>query len=63
MPTRQSGNIGSLEEVDGDGDLDLVAQFPTANLELTKADEVATLEAFATDGAAETARAFGVTIH
>ena len=63
IPTRHSRNIGSLEEVDGDGDLDLVAQFPTANLELTKADEVATLEGFALDGARETAREFGVTIH
>lgn len=40
----KSGNIGSFKDVDGDSDLDLVVQFPTADLNLSEADTSATLE-------------------
>ncbi len=46
----KSGNIGSFDDIDGDGDLDLVVQFPTADLELTEADTVAVLDGTALDG-------------
>lgn len=39
-----SGNIGSFQDVDGDGDLDLLVQFPTAGLQLTEADTESVLE-------------------
>lgn len=45
-----SGNIGSFEDVDRDGDLDLVVQFPTADLQLTQADTEAILEGATLDG-------------
>ena len=50
--TGKSGNIGSFDDIDGDGDLDLVVQFPTADLELTEADTVAVLDGTALDGTA-----------
>jgi hypothetical protein len=40
----KSGNIGSFEDVDADGDLDLVLQFPTADLQLTVEDTQAILD-------------------
>ncbi len=40
----KSGNIGSFEDMDGDGDLDLVMQFPTADLQLTELDSEVILE-------------------
>jgi hypothetical protein len=46
----KSGNIGSLEDVDGDGDLDLVAQFPAVDLALTESDTKALLEGQTIDG-------------
>ncbi len=45
-----SGNIGSFEDVDGDGYLDLMVQFPTADLELTEADTEAVLSGLTADG-------------
>jgi len=45
-----SGNIGSFEDVDGDGDVDLVVQFPTADLQLTEADTEAVLDGFTLAG-------------
>ena len=47
----KSRNIGSFEDVDGDGNLDLVVQFPTTDLELTEADTEAILEGVTTNGA------------
>lgn len=46
----KSGNVGSSEDVEGDGDLDLLVQFPTADLELTAADTEAILEGLTLDG-------------
>ena len=46
----RSGNFGSLEDVDGDGDFDLVVQFPTADLDLKVEDTHATLEGQRYDG-------------
>ncbi len=51
--TRVKGNgvdNGSLEDVGGDGDLDLVVHFPTADLQLTAADTAAILEGTTLDG-------------
>ncbi len=50
----QSGIVGSLEDVDGDGDQDLVVQFDTVDLQLTEADTSALLEGSTSDGRAIT---------
>ena len=48
----RSGNFGSLEDVDGDGDQDLVVQFPTAELQLAEVDNKLVLEGETLDGTA-----------
>ena len=46
----KSGNIGSFDDVNGDGFTDLVVQFPTTDLALTEADVEATLTGQLLDG-------------
>lgn len=46
----KSGNAGSLEDVDGDGDLDLVVQIYTEALELSPGDTEAVLTAYTYSG-------------
>lgn len=46
----KSGNVGSLEDVDGDDDLDLVVQVCTDALELSSGDTEAILTAFTYSG-------------
>ena len=46
-----SGGGGSIKDVEGDGDLDLVVYFPTVDLLLTEADTAAVLEGLTVDGA------------
>ena len=46
----RSGNFGSLQDVDGDGDQDLVVQFPTAELQLAEVDNKLVLEGETLDG-------------
>lgn len=46
----KSGNAGSLEDVDGDGDLDLVVQVYTEALELVPGDAEAVLTAYTYSG-------------
>lgn len=55
-PHGRSGAAGALEDVDGDGDLDLVVQIETAELELTASDTEAVLTALTFDGVAIEAR-------
>ena len=49
-PKGKSGNIGSLEDVNGDGFTDLVLHYPTPDLQLDPADTEATLTGELLDG-------------